>query len=82
VNLGAEGQLYLGAQWPLRFVALSAGAQGNSQDSITLLASATVGGLADCSMDPYNSFWGPGSKHSIMLNEIIILFTSFLQLDL
>lgn len=79
VNLGAEGQLYLGAMAAAVVGYYVQGLNQFSHVSITLLASATVGGLAGLFIGYLRIRFGAQEViTSIMLNEIIILFTSFL----
>jgi len=79
VNLGAEGQLYLGA---MAAAIVGYYVQGVSQCvhvSLALAASALLGGLAGLFIGFLRVKFGAQEViTSIMLNEIIILFTSYL----
>lgn len=79
VNLGAEGQLYLGAMAAAIVGYYVQGLNQFAHVSVTLFASAVVGGLAGLFIGFLRVRFGAREViTSIMLNEIIILFTSFL----
>ena len=79
VNLGAEGQLYMGAMAAAIVGYSLSGLPAPIHIAITLLASATVGGLVGLFLGYLRVRFGAREViTSIMLNEIIILFTSFL----
>ena len=79
VNLGAEGQLYMGAMAAAIVGYSLTGLPAPLHIAITLLISALVGGLVGLFIGYLRIRFGAREViTSIMLNEIIILFTSFL----
>lgn len=79
VNLGAEGQLYLGAMAAAIMGYYVQGLNQFSHVTLALLASAVAGGLAGLFIGFLRVKFGAQEViTSIMLNEIIILFTSYL----